>query len=202
MLRTAITYFLKKMHKNPMSIRPIVSTTNSATANLAEFLDFYLQPIMKQLPAYLKDTTQFIQEITDLSIHNNTWLVTVDVKSLYTNIPNEQGIQACYQAWLEQETKDSQQPPAETLKQLLELVLSSTYSSSTTNTTHNYSAQPWAHNFSKMLLQHKRNLIRRSYSNAVINRQLRSIKFSMRAKLLKKKKQMNNQQQQQRHQQL
>ena len=38
-------------------------------------------------------------------------------------IPNEQGIKACYEAWLKQETKDPQHPPAETLKQLLELVL-------------------------------------------------------------------------------
>ena len=104
-----------------MGIRPIVSTTISATANLAKFLDIYLQPIMKKLPAYLKDTTQFIHEISNLTINNNTWLVTV--KSLYTNIPNEEGIQACYNAWLEKETTDPQHPPAETLKQLLKLVL-------------------------------------------------------------------------------
>ena len=121
--RTDVIYFLKKIHKNPMGIRPIVSTTNSATANLAEFLDIYLQPIMKQLPAYLKDTTQFIREISDLHVHKDSWLVTIDVKSLYTNIPNEEGIQACYEAWLKQEITDPQHPPAETLKQLLELVL-------------------------------------------------------------------------------
>ena len=103
--------------------------TNSTTANLAEFLDIYLQSIRKALPAYLKDTTQFICEIANLMLHNNVWLVTIDVKSLYTNILNEQGIQAYYQAWLKQETrlkqetKDPQHPPAETLKQLLELVL-------------------------------------------------------------------------------
>ena len=121
--RTAVIYFLKKIHKTPMGIRSIVSTTNSATANLAEFLDIYLQPIMKKLPAYLKDTTQFIHEISNLTIDNNAWLVTVDVKSLYTNIPNNEGIQACYNAWLEQETTYPQHPPAETLKELLELVL-------------------------------------------------------------------------------
>ena len=104
--RTAVIYFLKKIHKCPMGIRPIVSTVNSATANLAEFLDHYLQPIMKQLPAYLKDTTQFLREIADIPVHGETWLVTVDVKSLYTNIPNKEGIRACYEAWLEQETDD------------------------------------------------------------------------------------------------
>ena len=62
-----------------MGIRPIVSTTNAATANLVEFLDIYLQPIVKQLPAYLNDTTQFIREISDLHVHKESWLVTINV---------------------------------------------------------------------------------------------------------------------------
>ena len=122
-VRTAVIYFLKKIHKNPMGIRPIVSTVNSATANLAEFLDIYLQPIMKQLPAYLKDTTQFVNEISEIPVEQNTWLVTVDVKSLYTNIPNEEGIQACHEAWRIRETTDPQHPPADVLRHLLEIVL-------------------------------------------------------------------------------
>lgn len=105
--RTALIYFLKKIHKTPMGIRPIVSTVNSPTANLAEFLDHYLQPIMQGLPAYLKDTTQFLKEITEIETTRHTWLVTVDVKSLYTNIPNDEGIQACYEAWLQQEPRDN-----------------------------------------------------------------------------------------------
>ena len=78
---------------------------------------------MKQLPAYLKDTTQFLNEIANLKIQPDTWLVTVDVKSLYTNIPNEEEIQACYEAWLKQEMSDPQHPPAEVLRHLLEIVL-------------------------------------------------------------------------------
>jgi len=50
-------------------------------------------------------------------------LVTVDVKSLYTCILNDQGLKACYRAWLKREMTDPQQPPAETLRHLLELVL-------------------------------------------------------------------------------
>ena len=69
------------------------------------------------------DTTQFIHGISNPTINNNTWLVTVNVKSLYTNISNEEGIPASYNAWLEQETIDPQHPPAETVKKLLELVL-------------------------------------------------------------------------------
>ena len=97
-VRTAVIYLLNKIHKQPMSIRPIVSTVNSATINLAKFLDIYLQPFMKQLPAYLKDTTQFFNDVTEVPIHSNTWLVMVDMKILYTNIPNDKGILACYEA--------------------------------------------------------------------------------------------------------
>ena len=121
--RTALLYFLTKTHKTPMSVRPIVSQVGSATENLAAFLDHYLQPIVQKLPAYLKDSTQFIHEITQLKYNQNDILVTVDVKSLYTCIPNSQGLKACYEAWLDREMTDCQQPPAETLRNLLELVL-------------------------------------------------------------------------------
>ena len=106
-----------------MKVRPIVSTINSPTANMVEFLDHYFQPIIRQLPAYLKDMTQFLNELANLKVQPDTWLVTVDVKSLYTNIPNDQGIEACYEAWLQQELGDPQHPPAEVLRYLLEIVL-------------------------------------------------------------------------------
>jgi len=42
-----------------MGIRPIsVSLVNSTTENLAKFLGYYLQPIMKTLPVYIKDITE------------------------------------------------------------------------------------------------------------------------------------------------
>ena len=56
---------------------------------------------MKRLSAYLKDTTQFLCEMAENPVKADTWLVTIDVKSLYINIPNDQGIQACNEAWLE-----------------------------------------------------------------------------------------------------
>ena len=43
-----------------------------------------------------------------------------------------------------------------------------------------------------MLLHHKGNLMKRDYSNAVINKHLRSIKFSMRKQLIIKSKEKNN----------
>jgi len=49
--------------------------------------------------------------------------VTVDVKSLYTCIPTEAGLEACYRALLKTETTNPQQPPSETLRHMIEMVL-------------------------------------------------------------------------------
>ena len=71
-----------------MEIRPIVSSCESPTENISQFLNYWLQPIMRNLPSYLKDTSQLINELKELSVEPNTLLVTIDVKSLYTCIPD------------------------------------------------------------------------------------------------------------------
>ena len=62
--RTSQLYFLKKIHKNPMGIRPIVSSVNSITENISSFVDFWLQPLVKRLPSFLKDTQHFVNLIS------------------------------------------------------------------------------------------------------------------------------------------
>ena len=73
-----------------MGIRPIVSSCESPTENISQFIDYWLQPIMKALPSFLKDTTQLINELNDLTVESDSLLVTIDVKSLYTCIPYQE----------------------------------------------------------------------------------------------------------------
>jgi hypothetical protein len=80
--RTSQLYFLKKIHKNPMGIRPIVSSVNSVTENISSFVDFWLQPLVKQLPSFLKDTQEFVNLITSTRIPQNSILASIDVSSL------------------------------------------------------------------------------------------------------------------------
>ena len=85
--RFARIFFLKKIHKKPMGIYPIVSSCNSPpTENISQFVDFWLQPFTNTLPSFLKDTNRFVQEIKTMTIPSNSLLVTIDVKVLYTNI--------------------------------------------------------------------------------------------------------------------
>jgi len=121
--RLARLYFLKKTHKIPMGIRPIVSCCDSPTENLSQFIDYWLQPIMKALPSYLKNSTQLVNELKQLKVKPNIILVTIDVKSLYTCIPHEDGIKACSEALIELKKSNPSLPDPEMLVNLLEIVL-------------------------------------------------------------------------------
>ena len=65
---------------------------NCHTTNTSEFVDKDLQPHVKPLKSYVQDTTELINKTKDIFIPDNSILVTMDVSSLYTNIPT--GIQA------------------------------------------------------------------------------------------------------------
>ena len=55
-----------------MGIRPIVSSCESPKENISQFIDYWLQPIMKALPSFIKDTTQLINQLSELTIESNT----------------------------------------------------------------------------------------------------------------------------------
>ena len=51
---------------------------------------------MQSLPSYVKDTTDFIQKLKSFKLaHANSYLITFDVSSLYTDIPHKDGLDAC-----------------------------------------------------------------------------------------------------------
>ena len=78
---------LPKVHKNPLVGRPIVASTKYLTTPASRFVDSILAPCLPSLPSYLKDSTDFIRDVCNLSIVPGSYLVTADVSSLYTNIP-------------------------------------------------------------------------------------------------------------------
>ena len=53
---------------------------------------------MKEIPLYIKDTNYFINKINNHNIPKESIFVTLDVKSLYTSIPNPEGIAAVKKA--------------------------------------------------------------------------------------------------------
>ncbi|KAJ1160349.1 hypothetical protein NDU88_000851 [Pleurodeles waltl] len=85
-------YILPKVHKGkiPPPGRPIVSGIGSALEPLSKFVDFFLQPIVKRIPTYLKDTTHVLLLLESIAFDKSKeLLITLDVESLYTNILQE-----------------------------------------------------------------------------------------------------------------
>ena len=114
-------YLLLKIHKAGNPGRPIVFANGHPTEKISEFVDLHLQSHVQTLPSYLQDTTDFLKKQEALGpIPSDALLVSMDVTSLYTNIPHSDGIKACEEAWDERDIKD---PPTQTLVKLLTLVL-------------------------------------------------------------------------------
>ena len=90
--RTPKFYILPKIHKEGNPGRPVVSSINCHSTKISRYVIYHLQPLLKQIPSYIKDSTDFINRIKGLKIPKQSLLVTLDVKSLYTNIPNYEGI--------------------------------------------------------------------------------------------------------------
>ena len=81
------------IHKEGNPSRSVLSSLNCHTLNISESVDFHLQPkVKKQIPSYMKNTNDFLRKRNAIkSVPDNAYLVSVDVRSLYTSIPNAEG---------------------------------------------------------------------------------------------------------------
>ena len=124
--RTPQLYLLPKIHKgkNPPPGRPIISANGCPTENISQFVDFFLNPTCTTLPSFVKDTTDFLRLINNLgTLPDNCLLVTMDVSSLYTNIPNNEGLTAARIALDTARPQANIKPTNASLIGLLEMVL-------------------------------------------------------------------------------
>ena len=89
-------YTIPKIHKQGHPGRPTVSSNSHPTERISQFVDHHLQPLVTKLPSYIKDTTHFLNKLNSIGqLPSGVLLVTLDVASLYTNIPHNDGIQSC-----------------------------------------------------------------------------------------------------------
>ena len=91
-IRTPQFHILPKIHNPDIPARPVVSYT-SHTSKISNIVEHYLQPYAKVLPSYIKHqiVLDCINKISRTeNITKDRFLVTFDVKSLYTNISNHE----------------------------------------------------------------------------------------------------------------
>ena len=123
--RNTQLYLLPKIHKTrdkwPQNDkmppgRPIVLDCGSESYRVAEYIDEFLGPLAKSHNSYDKDTTDFIEKVTKLTIAESAMLFSMDFESLYTNIDNTSGLEAVKQAFMR--NADYNRPDAEILELL------------------------------------------------------------------------------------
>jgi hypothetical protein len=90
--RLPIFYGLPKVHKNPFSLRPVVSTTNSLLAVFSTWLDYKMKELLPYVQSFTKKSISVIQDIKHLQIPDNALLFSADAVSMYTNIDTQQAL--------------------------------------------------------------------------------------------------------------
>ena len=112
---------LPKIHKKGVPGRPICSSINHPTSRISKLVDEHIKECVPKTKSYIRDKQDFILKIKQLgSIPEGALLCTLDVSSLYTNIPNHEGILAVAEQLRRDPTKN---PIAKFILDLLTLVL-------------------------------------------------------------------------------
>lgn len=123
-----VLYTLPKVHKSLTNVpgRPIVSGIGGLTEPLSNFVDAHIRPLVTRLPSYIRDTGDFLEQLSHVQLpsEGQVHLVTLDVCSLYTNIPHNSGLLAL-QYFLD--NREDLNPPTKFLVEMSNLILTKNY---------------------------------------------------------------------------
>ncbi|XP_062537658.1 uncharacterized protein LOC134205978 [Armigeres subalbatus] len=96
-------YGLPKIHKDNRTLRPVVSTIGSATYNIAKYLSDKLGNITGKTGSHVRNSFDFAEEITGFQTNEEEVLFSLDVVSLYTNVPVDFALECLEERWEEVE---------------------------------------------------------------------------------------------------
>ena len=75
--------------------RPIVSACSCPTEHISSYLDKVMTPVVKSLPSYIKDSNHALEIFRNFNFSGENKIIFImDITSLYTIIPNNEGLQA------------------------------------------------------------------------------------------------------------
>ena len=96
--RTCLFYLLPiytKVKNQQNQVGILYLETGCLTERISQFVDFFPQHTVRLLPSYVQDTSHFLSKVENLkNIPPESIILTMDVSQLYTNIPNQKGIEA------------------------------------------------------------------------------------------------------------
>ena len=130
----------QRLNINP-PVRQIVSGIGTLTEYVSAFADREPQPLLANIPSYIKDATDFLNKLIRFdNLPDNTILVTLDVTALYSSIPHDDGIGAC-KKHLDKRALST--TSSEDICQLNKSILENNVFSFNDEYFCNYAVQPW-----------------------------------------------------------
>ncbi len=89
-------------------------------------MDYFIKPFVQKLPSYIRDSTDFINKISELQdLSDTVLLLTLDISSLYTNITHKNGLNAL--TYYLAECDETSFPPSDFLVDMASYVLKYNY---------------------------------------------------------------------------
>ncbi|RLU21667.1 hypothetical protein DMN91_006043 [Ooceraea biroi] len=92
-------YGLPKIRREGYPLRNIVSTIGSSLYGVASFLHNILQKTISQPKSFVEDSWSFVSSIVNKQIRSSEIMVSLDVSSLFTNIPSELVMSGIERRW-------------------------------------------------------------------------------------------------------
>lgn len=123
--RPARFYGLPKVHKSQLALRPIISAVSCPNSGISSYVtEILTKAYDKNNDYYVADSFEFSNYINDMQLPQSHVLVSLDVVSLFSNIPTELAIKCISDKW--DLVSEHCQLPKDTFLELLQFVFNST----------------------------------------------------------------------------
>ncbi|XP_058816886.1 uncharacterized protein LOC131680184 [Topomyia yanbarensis] len=118
-------YGLPKIHKENCPLRPVVSTIGSATYRMAQYLSGILNNLVGKTEYHVRNSFDFAEEISKIRVPEGCVLYSLDVVSLYTNVPVDKVYEYVEERW--NELQHITTIPWDSFKQAMKTVLEASF---------------------------------------------------------------------------
>jgi len=92
-------YGLPKIHKNGCPLRIIISSIDSPLHSLLNFLHKILINAVKVPSSHIKNSFELVQKLSNTILEPNYTVISLDVVSLFTNIPMQLAVNSILKRW-------------------------------------------------------------------------------------------------------
>ncbi|XP_072025352.1 uncharacterized protein [Amphiura filiformis] len=121
-------YGLPKIHKEHAPLRPIVSSVDSVTYNVAKHVAYVIGPLVGKSEHHIINSQDFVNKIQDIQLHEEETKTSYDVSALFTCVPPKEAVDVVRDCLEKDNTwKDRTELSVSQVCGLLELCLNTTY---------------------------------------------------------------------------